>query len=375
MSEKEIQVLIVGAGSIGKVYGYHLSKGGAKVYFYIREHNKDNFTNYPLRMHKMTSSVRWNNKSVTEKFSDFNIITDKDVDNGNTSNMPDHLDYVVFTIPPHRLDEGDWLKTLISFLNNKYSKKVYYASPTPVISGMDHYVDLGIDRNHLISGQIGCDSFLAPIPNQKFEARPLEIAKKDDEEDNPNGVIVYSQSGEETFGEITKEAKEATDKLVSILNNGGLKSKNIGKDTEYGIRFPIMLPVFMSYTIYNWNFFEVAKHFRIMSLATGSLREIAQVIRKRTNDQCSFSIKAMSYMPTLRITSFIFFPVFSFMHFFATRVSSIDIESIGNNNYNGKLRDQTNYLINYLRNEAENNSVKMPNFDKLVEKYKTAMKK
>lgn len=154
----------------------------------------------------------------------------------------------------------------------------------------------------------------------------------------------------------------------------GLKAQNIGKDTEYGISFPIMLPVFMSYTIYGWNFFEVAKHFRIMTLATGSLREISKIIRKNTNDQCSFSIKAMSYLPTLRITSFIFFPVFSFAHFFATRMSSYDVESLGKANYNGKLRDQTNFLINYLRKDAEKHSIKMPNFDKLVEKYRNSQK-
>jgi len=374
MAEKGIQVLVVGAGSIGSVYGYHLFKGGAKVHYYVREHHKQNLTNYPLRMHQLTSSVRWNNKSVTEKFSDFNVITDKDIASGNAPNLPEHLDYVVIAIPPNRLDEGDWLKTLVTFLNNKYSKNIYYTSPAPDLSGMQRYMDLGIDKSHLISGQIGCDSFYVPIPNQKFEARPLDIAKKDDEEENPNGVIVYCQSGKETFGELTKEAKEATDNLVSILNNGGLKAQNIGKDTEYGISFPIMLPVFMSYTIYGWNFFEVAKHFRIMTLATGSLREISKIIRKNTNDQCSFSIKAMSYLPTLRITSFIFFPVFSFAHFFATRMSSYDVESLGKANYNGKLRDQTNFLINYLRKDAEKHSIKMPNFDKLVEKYRNSQK-
>jgi len=178
-------------------------------------------------MHQLTSSVRWNNKSVTEKFSDFNVITDKDIASGNAPNLPEHLDYVVIAIPPNRLDEGDWLKTLVTFLNNKYSKNIYYTSPAPDLSGMQRYMDLGIDKSHLISGQIGCDSFYVPIPNQKFEARPLDIAKKDDEEENPNGVIVYCQSGKETFGELTKEAKEATDNLVSILNNGGKTSHNI----------------------------------------------------------------------------------------------------------------------------------------------------
>ncbi|ORX49725.1 hypothetical protein BCR36DRAFT_412691 [Piromyces finnis] len=354
MIEKDIQVLVVGAGSIGRVYGYHLFKGGAKVHFYIREHSKQNLTKYPLRIHRLTSAFRFLNKSTTEKFSDYTITTDTDVASGNTPNLPEQLDYVVFAVPCNRLGEGDWLKTLVTFLNNKYSKEIYYTSPAPILSGMQYFMDLGVDKSQLISGQIGCDSFSAPIPNQKFEARPIEVAIKDNEENNPNEVTVYCQSSQETFG---------------------LKAKNIGEDTKYGIRFPLMLPIFMSYTIYGWNFFKVAKNFRIMTLATGSLREIARVIRKKTNDQCGFPIKAISYLPTLRITSFVFFPMFSFAHFFATHINSYDIESLGKANYNGKLGDQTNFLINYLHNDAEKHSIKMPYFDKLVEKYKIAQKK
>lgn len=35
-----MNVLIVGAGAVGKVYAYHLSKGGAKVTFLIKEKYK-----------------------------------------------------------------------------------------------------------------------------------------------------------------------------------------------------------------------------------------------------------------------------------------------------------------------------------------------
>jgi len=372
MAEKiKSEVLIVGAGNIGRVYGYHLFKGGAKVHYYIREHNKQNFINYPLRMHQLTSSVRWFNHSRTEKFSDYSVVTDTEIANGSDSNLPEKLDYVIFTVPAHRLGEGEWFKNLVTILNNKYKKNIYYSSPAPDITNMKRFMDMGIDKSQLISGQIGCDCYFAPLKNQRFEARGIENAKKDDEEDNPNPVVVYCQSGKETFGELSKETKEATDNLVSILNNGGLNAQNINKDTEYGMRFPMMLPVFMSYTIYDWNFFEVAKHFRIMTLATGSLREIAKIIRKKTNDQCGFSVKAMSYLPTLRLSSVFFFPVFSFLHLFATRVSSMDIEAMGNENYNGKSKDQTDFLIDYLQKDGIKYNVNMSNFNKLVEKYRS----
>jgi len=373
--EKKAEILIVGAGSIGRVYGYHFWKGGANVHFYIREHNKENLTKYPLRMHKLSSSVRWFNKSETKKFSEYNVITDNEIKNNNATNLPSQLDYVIFTLPAHRINEGEWLQFLVSFLNNKYQKKVYFSSPAPVISGMQRFIDIGIDKNKIISGQIGCDCYYAPIDNQSFEARDIEIAKKDDEENNPNKVIVYYQSGQELFGGLTSEAKEATNKLAIILNQGGLNAKSIDRDTEYGIRFPIMTPMFMSYTIYNWNFAEVAKHFPIMSLVTGSFREIATVVKKKNNNQCGFPIKAMSYMPIACLTSFLFCPFFYTLHLYAKYVSSFDVEALGNSNYNGKLREQTNYIINYICNEATKNNVKLSNFNKLVEKYKLSQKK
>lgn len=87
---------------------------------------------------------------------------------------------------------------------------------------MQRFIDEGIDKTQLISGQIASDCYMAPLANQKFEARGEENAKKDDEEDNPNKVVVYCQSGKECFGGLSDEANEATDKLVNVLNQGGI---------------------------------------------------------------------------------------------------------------------------------------------------------
>jgi len=373
MAEKKTEVLIIGAGSIGRVYGYHLFKGGANVHYYVREHNKNNLTNYPLRMHQLTSSLRWFNKSHTEKFSNYSVTTDTEIASGNAPNLPKTIDYAIFTTPVHQ-SQGEWFNTLVKFLNNKYQKNIYYSSPAPDITGMQRFIDKGIDKAHLISGQIASDCYFAPLKNQRFEARGEENAKNDDEEDNPNQVVVYCQSGKECFGGLSIEANEATNRLVDILNHGGLNAENIGKDTEYGIRFPIMLPLFMSYTIYNWNFYELGKHFSIMTLVIGSFREISKIIKKKTNNKCSSSLKLMSYIPTLRISTICFAPFFFFLHFFTTRLSSLDIESIGNANYNGKLRDQTDFLINFVCEDAKKYNVEMTYFNKLIEKYRASQK-
>ena len=32
-----MKILVVGAGSVGQVYGYHLSLGGAEITFYVKD--------------------------------------------------------------------------------------------------------------------------------------------------------------------------------------------------------------------------------------------------------------------------------------------------------------------------------------------------
>jgi len=164
--------------------------------------------------------IRWLNSSKTEKFSDYTVTTDEDIAKGIAPNLPEQLDYVIFAVPAHRLAEGDWLKNLITFLNNKYQNNVYYTSPVPDETEMQRIIDMGIDKTQLISSQTNICSYFAPLANQRIEPRG-EAAKKEDEENNPNKVIVYCNMGPETFGQYTEEAKEATDDLVELLNSGG----------------------------------------------------------------------------------------------------------------------------------------------------------
>jgi len=368
--ERKIEALIIGCGNIGRVYGYHLFKGGAKVHYYVREHHRANLTKNPLRMHRLSSSIRFFNKSKTEKFSDYTVTTDTDIMSGYAPSLPEQLDYVIFTVPINRFSEGSWLKTLINFLNNKYQKNVYYTCPVPDETGMQRIVDLGIDKTQLISGQTNTCSYFAPLANQKIEPRGKETAKKDEEENNPNKVIVYYTASPECFGNLTKEAKDATNKLVGVLKKGGLNSVNIGKDTQYGLLTYVGMPVFVGFAMYNWNLLNAAKDFVTMTILTAAISETCQIVLKKTNNKCSSIIKLIPFIPTL-----LFCFALIFIHFFSTCISSYDVEAFCNAHFNVKLSEQTDYGINIINKEAEKYNVSIVNFQSLVEKYKKSLKK
>ncbi|KAL6632989.1 hypothetical protein LY90DRAFT_670084 [Neocallimastix californiae] len=368
--ERPVEVLIVGAGNIGRVYGYHLFKGGAKVHFYVREHNKQNLSNNPLVMHGLSSVIRWCNKTSTIKFSDYTVTTDTDIANGNAPNLPEHLDYVIFSVPSHHLGEGNWLKTLVTFINNKYQKNVYYTSPIPDETNMERYLDMGVEKSQLIAGQTNVSSYFAPLADQKYEPRSKEILEKDNEEKNPNKVTIFIPFFSEVVGNLTEEAKEATDKYVKILNKGGLKTVNIGKDTEYGINAILLVPILAGFSMYNWNFYDVGRDLKTMSLITASLRETSSIILKKTKDQNNSMIKAISFVPSILFASFLIL-----FHFISLYIFSLDFEAFCNAHFNVKLGEQTDYWNNILSNDAEKYGIDISNLKKLMKQYKESSKK
>jgi len=372
MSEEERQpeILVVGAGNIGRVYGYHLFKAGAKIHFYVREHNRQNLTNYPLRMHRLTSVFRFLNKSKTEKFSDYTITTDTDIANGNAPNLPEQLDYVVFAVPCHHLGEGDWLKTLIDFLNNKYQKNVYYTSPIPDETGMQRIIDMGVDKTQVFTGQTMTCSYFAPLETQKFEPRGDETAKKDAEEDNPNKVIVYCTTSPEVCGELTEEAKDATNKFVALLNKGEINAVNVDKDTQYGITCAMAAPFLATCSIYDWNFFNIGRDMNTMTLLSAALCEASQTVMKKTDNKCGFIVKIIPFIPSLLLASF-----FIFAHFLSLYICSFDIEAFCNAHFKVKLGDQTDYFASIVRNDAEKYNIDISHFNKVMDKYHSSIKK
>jgi ketopantoate reductase len=103
-----MKILIVGAGDVGKVYGYSLFLGGAKVSFFVKEKYAEStrrgFHFFPLndsayRKNKATPPIFWN---------DFEVMTD------NESVRNKKWDYIVLAMSSPALRSG-WLP---EFLKN-----------------------------------------------------------------------------------------------------------------------------------------------------------------------------------------------------------------------------------------------------------------
>jgi ketopantoate reductase len=94
---EKMKILVVGAGSVGQVYGYHLGLGGAEITFYVKEKYAKDLKNglrlLPLNKGSQPKSLEWNNFQV--------ISSDIDVSQVN-------WDYVLLTLPSNIL-YTDWL--------------------------------------------------------------------------------------------------------------------------------------------------------------------------------------------------------------------------------------------------------------------------
>lgn len=368
--EKKIEVLIVGAGTIGQIYGYHLQKSGANVHFYIREHNKEKMTKYPLRIHKLSSVFRWLNKSKTEEWSNYDLITDTDIANNNDT-LPDNIDYVIFAVPADKFNQGEWLPKLINLLNKKEnSKKIMYVTPIPDESGLTRLTDLGITNSQLISAQINSVCYFAPLVDQSYEPRDAEMVKKDDESENPNKVVVCSQVGPELFGSFTEEAKNPTDQLITLLKKSDFLCGNVQKKLLYGVYAIVLMPLFMIATLCNWNFLTIAKNYSLMVITNASISEICLIQMKKFKEINKTMFYLLIYTPTIFLSLGVLVA-----HFLSVYVCSFDIEAFCKTHFGIKLTTQTEYWIDLVKSDSKKYEVDITNLEKLVGKYNEFTKK
>jgi 2-dehydropantoate 2-reductase len=98
-SEDE-RILLVGAGAVGQAYGYHLSQGGAKVGFLVKEkHREEVEKGFVLHRHRLFRRPK------TLGFADFGVFTDYDEVESQ------HWDQVWLCVSSPAL-RGEWLDDL-----------------------------------------------------------------------------------------------------------------------------------------------------------------------------------------------------------------------------------------------------------------------
>jgi len=148
-----MRALIVGAGAVGQVFGYHLARGGARVGFLVKPKYADEarrgYTLYPLKPRG----------APPERFTDFDVLTEP----GQAAGW----DQVYITVASTALHRGTWLAELCAACPD--------ATIIPLQPGLDDHatvVAAAKDPARVVAGSIGFLSYHAPLPGETRFAEP-----------------------------------------------------------------------------------------------------------------------------------------------------------------------------------------------------------
>jgi 2-dehydropantoate 2-reductase len=175
-----MKVLVVGAGAVGQVYGYHLAQGGADVTFFVRPkyaaEARAGFTLYPLNArpnarhhgHSLEAVAHVLDaydpkKAVTAvRFEGFGVVTAADEVRASA------WDAVVVTVSSAAL-EGAWLGELVTAAAERGAPTIVMLQPGP--DDRARFLEF-VPAERLVAGVITLASYHAPLPGETRFAEP-----------------------------------------------------------------------------------------------------------------------------------------------------------------------------------------------------------
>jgi len=260
-----MNILIVGAGAVGSVFGYHLHEGGAKVSFLVKPHHLDSMKNGIQLYFKKTASK----KSKPVLFTDYQVFSDaKEL----TSIQ---FDYVILTMPSNAL-KGPWLPELLNIIGNK----TVLVSLQPGILDQEYILGLGkLGRERFVSGSIPIVSYHAPLPGENI-AVP--------------GYVSWTPPGQKVAleGPIGK-----TEPLVKIFCIGGMpahSSSSMSKDNVVPSVFLQMVVAGLEAHHWSFNEFFQKNSIQLTSDALQEALPIAAEIAKISNPMRNSIVRCVS---------------------------------------------------------------------------------
>lgn len=196
--EKQPEILIVGAGSVGQVYGRHLQMAGARVTFFVREKYIDSLKNgfqvYPLNETRSLTPTR---------VSGFEFIS-------NVSQVEARQWSQVYLCISTAGLQGDWLEPFL--------KAVKTATVISILPGLEDKKKVleYLPENQLVSGTVSFASYNAPLKGEKFSEKGMAYWFF------PMAPNQYSSIDRARASEV-----------VRLLKKGQMPAKQIGDIAQY----------------------------------------------------------------------------------------------------------------------------------------------
>ncbi len=251
-----MKILLVGAGAVGQVYGYHLHRGGAQVTFYVREKYREGLAQdgmplYPLKGRNKGGSflpALLRNRRVPAKcieFRDFGLVS---APAEVAAQGP--FDQVWLCMSSTAL-KGDWLTALLAVIGD--------ATVVSLQPGLEDgpYLRARMPVERLVQGLIPMISYQTPLPTEAHT--------------HP-GIAFYTPPGKNPF------SGPRVGPVVAALKAGGWPSKavpDVARVTALGSA--MMIPVIAGLEVGGWQFkaFGRGEGVRLASAALAQTTQIA----------------------------------------------------------------------------------------------------
>lgn len=159
MPDDRRQVLLVGAGAVGQVYGYYLSKAGAEVSFFTRdkhaETTRKGFNLYRIPSFRISGKDELRDPT---RFDSFLVLTRlEDV----AAKRWDHV-YLCMSSPALR---SGWLPDFAHAVGAETTFVLFQLGLEDL-----EYASSCIPTDRLVSGSVGFSSYAAPLPGETITA-------------------------------------------------------------------------------------------------------------------------------------------------------------------------------------------------------------
>ena len=260
-----MNILIVGAGAVGCVYGYHLHEGGAKISYLVKPRHLDSLKNGIQLYFKKTASK----KSKSVLFTDFKVFV-------NAADLTSiNFDYVILTMPSNAL-QGPWLPELLELIG----KKAVLVSLQPGMNDQEYILGLGkLGKDRFVNGSIPIVSYYAPLPGENI---------------SPPGYVSWTPPGQKVGleGPIEKTAP-----LAAVFSRGGMPAHASGSMSKDNVIPSVFLQMVVAGLEANeWSFHEFSKkeNVELTSKALTEALPIAAAIGKIPNPMKSSLVRCAS---------------------------------------------------------------------------------
>ncbi|MCA9525285.1 MAG: ketopantoate reductase [Myxococcales bacterium] len=213
------RILLVGAGAVGQVYGFHLFRGGARVTFFVKEKYRagleaDGMPLYPLKGPEKGRRV---------DFREFDLVS-----------TPEEVaarawDQVWLCMSSTAL-KGPWLEPLLAAAG-----EATVVSLQPGLEDVAYLLArMPVDR--LVRGLIPMISYQAPLPGQHVD---------------PPGVAFWWPAAKNPFS----GPRDRLRGVIDLLNHGGWASKGVPDVTpQLALGSGLMNPVMAGLELSGWKF-------------------------------------------------------------------------------------------------------------------------